>query len=84
MVKTSDVTALPSGDHYELWLLNLNPADAAAPLSLGVMGSPNGELRAAVPPGVDCTQFDVVDISVQANNGNHSHSGHSLLRGTLQ
>ena len=84
VVRTTDVTTPPTGDHYELWLLNLDGSEPVQPLSLGVMPSPNGELRAAVPPGVDRKQFDVVDISLQTNNGQHQHSGHSLLRGTLQ
>jgi len=82
VLQTTEMTSPPAGDHYELWLLNRS--GPVVPQSLGVIDSPNGEMRATVPATVDTSKFDVVDISLEADDGNHNHSGHSLLRGTLQ
>lgn len=78
VLDTHDMAAAPAGQHYELWLLD--PAsDSAAPISLGPM---TGSTTVPLPDGVDPTEYDVVDISLQ-DAGQTEHSGHSLLRGTL-
>lgn len=78
VLDTHDMAAAPDGQHYELWLLD--PAsDSAAPISLGPM---TGSTTVPLPDGVDPTEYDVVDISLQAA-GQTEHSGHSLLRGSL-
>jgi hypothetical protein len=36
-----------------------------------------------VPPGTDLNRFRLVDISDEPHDGDSTHSGRSLLRGTL-
>jgi Anti-sigma-K factor rskA len=67
----------PPGTHYELWLVDPEVTD---PRSLGPM---EGSTEVVVPSTIDPDEFPVVDISLQPD-GSHEHSGHSLLRGTLQ
>jgi len=76
VLSARDMTAAPTGHHYELWLLD--PADGE-PLTLGAM---SGSVSVPVPAGVDLDTYDVVDVSVQAD-GQIEHSGDSVLRGTL-
>lgn len=71
-----DMTAAPTGRHYELWLLGTIEGE---PVDLGPM---TGSTSVPVPDDVDIDEYDVVDISVQ-EVGQAEHSGHSLLRGTL-
>jgi len=67
----------PPGTHYELWLVD---PDVTDPRSLGPM---EGSTEVVVPSTIDPDEFPIVDISLQPD-GTHQHSGHSLLRGTLQ
>lgn len=77
IVTAKDMPPAPAGTHYELWLVDPAVTD---PRSLGPM---TGSTEVTVPPTIDTTAYPVVDISLQAN-GTLVHSGHSLLRGTLQ
>jgi anti-sigma-K factor RskA len=74
-------TATEDAD-LELWLIKPDAdGNVAALVSLGVVDST--DQRFAVPPGIDPAAYDVVDISVEPHDGNHDHSGRSILRGTL-
>lgn len=67
------------GEHYELWLLKFEGDELADLVSLGVLD----DGRHTVPEGVDVEEFDTVDISIEADDGDPSHSGKSVLRGEL-
>jgi hypothetical protein len=76
-----DVTGLakPEG-YYEVWLLD---AKGDKLVALGALdGSAKGSF--AMPQGIAMTDYPVVDVSLQAPNGDPSHSHHSLVRGTLR
>jgi hypothetical protein len=77
IVTAQDMPPAPEGSHYELWLVDPEVSD---PRSLGPM---TGSTEIEVPSTIDPADYPVVDISLQAD-GQHEHSGHSLLRGTLQ
>lgn len=75
-----DATA-PDGEYLELWLLAVDDEGLTAdPISLGRV---NGSGQYAIPAGVDTSVFDVVDVSIEADDGDASHSGKSVLRGAL-
>lgn len=68
----------PEGEHYELWLLD-GPDRL---LSLGAFRvPPEGATAVTVPLPVPVTAFDFVDVSVEPDDGDPSHSGRSVLRG---
>ena len=74
-LETSD---LHDDDGYlELWLID---PTATRIVSLGPL-RPDGLYD--LPPGVDPSDFPVVDISAEPVDGDPAHSGNSLLRGTL-
>jgi Anti-sigma-K factor rskA len=69
---------LPSADGFhEVWLLD---PEAAGMVSLGPL---RADERYVLPPNVDFHDFPVVDISAEPPDGDPTHSGASLLRGTL-
>ncbi|RZU53429.1 anti-sigma-K factor rskA [Krasilnikovia cinnamomea] len=76
-----DVRNLPltSGFH-EVWLL-----DPDTPGKMVAIGSLPDTARAqlAVPPGTDLARYRLVDVSDEPHDGDATHSGKSLLRGTL-
>ena len=74
-LSTSD---LPAADgYYEVWLIDTN---VDGMVSLGP-ARPDG--RYAVPADVDPGQFPIVDVSIEPPDGNPTHSGVSVLRGSL-
>lgn len=71
----------PEGEYLELWLLSLDDNGLAAdPVSLGRIED-SGTF--AIPADVDTAVFDVVDVSIEADDGDATHSGKSVLRGPL-
>ncbi|MFC3687552.1 hypothetical protein [Aquipuribacter hungaricus] len=68
---------------FEAWLID---PDSGAMVSLGPVptGAP-GEVTAelAVPRGLDVAAYDLVDVSAEPLDGDPTHSGASLVRGTL-
>ncbi len=75
------VTGLDPSDQdgfYELWLLD-GPERL---LSLGSFRVPaSGSAQVTVPLPVDVGEFRYVDVSVEQDDGDPSHSGVSVLRG---
>jgi anti-sigma-K factor RskA len=70
----------PHDGFYEVWLID----EAVQRMySLGVVQG-GGEVTLEVPPGVDLTQFPVVDVSVEPLDGDPRHSGVSVARGVLE
>jgi hypothetical protein len=71
-------TPRPVDGLREVWLLK---RDATAMVSVGTMGeSPD---RLPVPDTVDVQEFPVVDVSDEPPDGVPTHSGDSIVRGTL-
>lgn len=69
------------GARYELWLLDLDTGEPLELHWLGVIDGVDGEF--AIPADLDLSDFDTVDISVELDDGDTSHSGLSVLRGEL-
>lgn len=73
-----ETAELDPGDGFlELWLID---PSVTRLVSLGPL-RPDG--RYDVPPGVDPTEFPIVDVSVEPVDGDPTHSGASVLRGQL-
>lgn len=68
------------GAFYELWLLDLEGGEVKDLRSLGRVEAGGSFI---VPDDVDLERFDVVDVSVEPDDGNPDHSGDSILRGGL-
>jgi hypothetical protein len=66
----------------ELWLIHVGADGSIVDLvSLGVVDAADETFT--VPAGIDPAVYDYVDISVEPHDGNHDHSGRSILRGQL-
>ena len=76
-----DLTALPDAgaDDLELWVINDDVTDMH---SLGNVTNSMG--RYALPFGVTADDFPIVDISIEPDDGDETHSGQSVLRGVLE
>jgi anti-sigma-K factor RskA len=75
VVATSNLPAPRRNHFYEVWLFD--PATGKM-LAVGVL-APNGHGAYALSSSL-LGQYQAVDISVQANNGNPAHSRESVLR----
>ena len=76
-----DVRNLPlTTGFHEVWLL-----DPDSPGKMVALGSLTDRPDAVlpVPPGTDLNRYRLVDISDEPHDGDATHSGRSLLRGTL-
>lgn len=80
-VDVSDLSAAERADFFELWLLT---PDGKDPQSLTKFDSTSGVIDVRLPAGMSTTEFPVVDISEEVDDGDTSHSGKSILRGSLQ
>lgn len=67
-----------SQGYREVWLIT---ADASALVSLGVLQGSDGVFT--VPADVDLEDFVLVDISLEPEDGDPTHSGDSIVRGEL-
>ncbi len=76
-----DVSNLPSAGsgYYEVWLID--PATSQM-FSIGVLGA-GPEATFTLPPNVDLSKYKLVDVSAEQFDNQPTHSGNSLLRGTL-
>jgi anti-sigma-K factor RskA len=72
--------AAPDDGFYEVWLIDEAVEDM---YSLGVVRG-GGEVTLEVPPGVDLTEFPIVDVSLEPLDGDPRHSGVSVARGVLE
>jgi hypothetical protein len=76
-----DVSDLPlTRGYYEVWLID--PENTTRMQSLGSLPGPSAVVL-PIPPGTDLATYRLVDVSAEPYDGNSSHSGDSLLRGTL-
>lgn len=72
------VPDLPATDgYYELWVIDTNVEGMYS------LGEVSGSGRFELPDGVDPGDFPVVDISVEARDGDETHGGASIWRGVL-
>ena len=75
-VRADDLPALRPGQYYEVWLLD---PDAGTVFPVGVL-PPDGEGRFTLPASV-VGRYQVIDVSLEADDGDPAHSKRSLLRG---
>lgn len=76
-----DVRNLPlTTGFHEVWLID--PNDLTKMVAIGNLPD-RPEAVLPVPPGIDMNRYRLVDISDEPHDGNATHSGRSLLRGTL-
>jgi anti-sigma-K factor RskA len=64
--------------YYEVWLLQ---PDAQRMVQVGAVTA--GDTVLPLPPGVDLAAYPVVDVSVEPLDGDPTHSGVSVARGSL-
>ncbi|MCI4658322.1 anti-sigma factor [Cryobacterium zhongshanensis] len=62
----------------EVWLIK---ADASGLISIGLLDGNTGHFD--IPDDVDLSQYPLVDVSAEPDNGNPAHSGNSIVRGEL-
>ena len=77
VIDATDMPPAPAGSEYELWLIDRGVTD---PRSLGTV---TGSSDVVVPMAIDPTKYPIVDISIEPQDGNRQHSGHSIMRGDL-
>jgi hypothetical protein len=75
-VTTDDLPALRPGQYYEVWLLD---PKAGTVFPVGVLPS-DGEARFTLPASV-VGRYQAIDVSLEADDSDPTHSKHSLLRG---
>lgn len=68
----------PIDGYYEVWLLT---PEVDALISLGPLRSDG---RYELPDGLDHSRYSVVDVSIEAHDGDPNHGGNSILRGGLE
>ena len=66
-----------AGDHLELWLIDTKVEGMVS------LGPYTGNHRYEVPTGVSPARFPIVDVSIEPGDGVPTHSGVSVVRGTL-
>ncbi len=69
--------ALPDDEPLELWLIKPDLSDM---VSLGLIDDQGDYL---IPQDIDPAEFSLVDVSVEPDDGDPTHSGRSILRGEL-
>ncbi|WP_433824506.1 anti-sigma factor [Actinoplanes sp. CA-015351] len=76
-----DVRNLPlTTGFHEVWLID--PDDVTKMVALGTLPDA-ADVVLPVPPGTDLNRYRLVDVSDEPHDGDATHSGRSLLRGTL-
>ncbi len=70
---------LPDGEPIEVWLIKPDLSDM---VSLGLLDDATSEF--SVPSDIDVREFSIVDLSIEPNDGDPTHSGRSILRGALR
>jgi hypothetical protein len=75
-VTAEDLPAPGPGRYYEVWLLD---PDAGTVLSVGVLPA-GGQARFTLPASV-VDRYQAIDVSLEADDGDPTHSKRSLLRG---
>lgn len=68
-----------SDGYYEVWMAT---PDTSTMVAIGTLNA-GQEGRFTLPSGMDMTSFPVVDVSVEAFDGDTGHSAKSVVRGQL-
>ena len=69
----------PSQGYYEVWLID---PDTSRMFSIGVLDG-QSTVVLPLPASADLGRYRLVDVSAEPYDGNATHSGQSLLRGSL-
>lgn len=77
-VDVSQVAGTTDG-FYEVWLID---ADVKRMIPVGILSGSSGQF--VLPDGVDLSQYPVVDVSEEPLDGDPTHSGKSILRGSIK
>ncbi len=80
MLEISFDSALPSDEPVELWLIKPDLSDMR---SLGIVQPGATAWSGDWPADLDPAEYSVVDLSIEPNDGDPTHSGRSILRGVL-
>lgn len=75
---TVDAPSSSSDGFREVWLID---SAVQGMVSLGPLEGSTGQF--VIPAGVDVGQFPIVDVSLEPVDGVPTHSGNSIVRGTL-
>jgi hypothetical protein len=67
--------------YYQVWLMN--PEDLSQMVPVGIIRPEDPETVLPIAPTTNLNRYRLIDVSAQAYGGNGTHSGKSLLRGTL-
>ncbi|MEL6985180.1 MAG: anti-sigma factor, partial [Actinomycetota bacterium] len=78
-----DGNAAPEGTFYELWLLDVDEGEQVEDLFWVGRVDVAADGSFEVPDDVDLSEFNVVDVSIEPDDGDPEHSGNSILRGGL-
>ena len=78
VVSVPDLPAL-SNEYYEVWMAT---PDTSTMVAIGTLNA-GQEGRFVLPAGMDTSSFPVVDVSVEAFDGDTGHSAKSVVRGQL-
>jgi hypothetical protein len=73
-----DTLSSLEGGYEEVWLID---RDVKGMVSLGPLEGSSGSF--VIPEGVDVSEFPIVDVSLEPADGEPTHSGNSIVRGTL-
>ncbi len=73
-----DTVSSVEGGYEEVWLID---RDVKGMVSLGPLEGSSGSF--VIPEGVDVSEFPIVDVSLEPADGEPTHSGNSIVRGTL-
>ncbi|BEP13255.1 hypothetical protein acdb102_15660 [Acidothermaceae bacterium B102] len=76
-VTVTGLTVPVAADHYEVWLLDTTTGRAVA------VGTITGGTSTFALPVSRTVGFDAIDVSLQTPADGTTHSGHSVLRGTI-
>jgi len=71
----------PAGFFYEVWLLEIDKDGEL--VDLVSIGKVNSDGSYEIPAGTDVDVFSTLDVSLEPDDGNDSHSGNSVLRGEV-
>ncbi len=80
MLEISFDGALPGDEPVELWLIKPDLSDMR---SLGIVDPGSDSWSGDWPADLDPNEYSLVDLSIEPNDGDPTHSGRSILRGQL-
>jgi hypothetical protein len=79
LVVDETLASVPAESYVEVWLIDPE-SDLQRMVSLGPV---DGRRTLEIPRGIDPSTYRVVDVSIEPADGDPTHSGRSVLRGTI-